>query len=128
MRNFFFNKTKEKTGDREQREQLESDVTEVASQTEESPSCTLADDNEPTQSKENSQEDTSSDTQQTVSQSIPARTCSGQGRSPKTTPVFTPEMLSIKKEEEIAVQNVPEFQDDPSDTDYMPSKCIFLTE
>lgn len=100
----------------------------MASQAEESPPSTPAEDKEPTQNHENLEEDISTETQQTVSQPSPARTHSGQGRPPKTAPVSTQKKVPVKKEEESDVQDAPEFQDDPSDTDYTPSKCIFITQ
>lgn len=123
----FFNKPKEKPGDGEQRDELDSDLTEVASQAEESPSSTPADDKKPTQNPENLKEDISAETQRTLSQPNPARTQSWRRRPPKTTPLSTQKKVSVKKEEESAALDVPEFQDDPSDTDYTPSKDIFIT-
>lgn len=123
----FFNKPKEKPGDGEQRDELESDLTEVASQAEESPPSTPADDKKPTQNPENLKEDISVETQKTLSQPNPARTQSWRRRPPKTTSVSTQKKVSVKKEEESAALDVPEFKDDPADTDYMPSKDIFIT-
>lgn len=119
---------KEKPGDGEQRDELESDLTEVASQAEESPPGTPAEDKMPTQHQENLKEEITAEPQKTLSQPSPARTQSWRRRPPKTTPVSTQKKVSVKKEEESAAQEVPEFQDDPSDTDYTPSKDIFVTK
>ncbi|XP_051281410.1 zinc finger and BTB domain-containing protein 17 isoform X2 [Dicentrarchus labrax] len=105
----------EKTGGVEQREEPESDLAEVATQAEESPPSTPIEDKEPTQNQEDLKEDISTETKQPVSQPSPARTHSGRGRPPKTTPVSAQKKTSVKKEEESVG-----FQDDPSDTDYTP--------
>lgn len=126
---FLFNKPEEKTGEGEQKEELESDLAEVALQAEESPPSIPTEDNESTQSKDNlseDREDVSTETQQTASQPNPGRIHSGRGRPPKTTPPSAQKKVSVKKEEGNATQDAPEFQDDPSDADYMPSKYIFI--
>lgn len=94
---------------------------------EEIPPSTPTADKEPTQNQENVKEDISAETQQTVCQANPARTHSGRGRPPKTTPLSVQKKISVKKEkEESAAQDAPRFQDDPSDADYTPSKYIFM--
>ncbi|XP_031724577.1 zinc finger and BTB domain-containing protein 17 [Anarrhichthys ocellatus] len=113
----------EKQGEVEQREDLESDLAEVASQAEES-HCTPTEDKKPAQNQENVKEDVSTETQQTVPSPNPARAHSGRGRAPKTTPVSAQKKISVKKEEESAAQDAPVFQDDPSDADYAPKSQL----
>eukprot|EP00064_Thunnus_orientalis_P017431 superscaffoldBa00003701_g17513 len=84
-------------------------------------------DNEPTENKNNlkeDREDVSTETQQTASQPNPSRNYSGRGRPPKTTPVSAQKKVSVKKEEGSATQDAPEYQDDPSDADYMPKSPL----
>lgn len=124
--NFFFTyKPEEKQGEVEQREELESDLAEVASQAEESPSIPT-EDKEPPQNQETVKEDIATETHQTVSKPSPTRTHSGRGRHPKTAPISAQKKIPVKKEEESAAQDAPGFQDDPSDADYAPSKYIFI--
>lgn len=103
----------EKTGEAEQREELESCPAEVASQAKGS---TPTEDEEPTQN----QETTSTETQQTVSQPSPIRTHPSRGRTPKTAPPSVQKKISVKREDDSATQNAPGFKDDPSDADYTP--------
>lgn len=84
-------------------------------------------DKEPTQNQETLKEEIPPETQQPVCQPSPARTHSGRGRPSKTTIVTAQKKTSVKKDEEKAAQNAPGFQDDPSDTDYTPSKDINIT-
>lgn len=123
---FFFNKPEEKPGEGEQREEAESELAEVTSQAEESPPSIPTEDKEPPQNQENLKEDIHPETQQDVCQPSPTRTHSGRGRPPKATPLSAQKKISVKTEEESAAQDVPGFQDDPSDADYTPSKCIFI--
>ena len=123
---FFTNKPDEKQGEEEQKEELESELAEVASQAEESP-IIPTEDKEPTQNQEHLQEDISTQTQQTTLPN-PARTPSGRGRPHKTSPPSAQKKTFVKKEEESAAQDVPAFQDDPSDADYTPSVYIFIEQ
>ncbi|XP_049437010.1 zinc finger and BTB domain-containing protein 17 isoform X2 [Epinephelus fuscoguttatus] len=113
----------DKQGEVDQREELESDLAEVASQAEDSPS-TPTEGKEPTQNLQNLKEHISTETQQTASRPNPARTHSGRGRPAKTSPLSTHKMVSVKEEEECAAQDVPGFQDDPSDADYNPKSQL----
>ncbi|XP_076598099.1 zinc finger and BTB domain-containing protein 17 isoform X1 [Chaetodon auriga] len=113
----------DKPGGGEQREEVENDLAEVASQADESPPSTVTEDKEPT-NQENVKENMSTETQQTVSQPNPARTHSGRGRPPKTTPLSAQKKISVKKEEGSAAQDAPGFQDDPSDSDYTPKSQV----
>lgn len=115
----------EKHGDREQREELESDLADVASQAEENPPSIPTENKEPTQNQDNLKEDISTETQQTISQPCPSRTYSGRGRPPKTTHSSAPKKMPLRKEKENAAQDAPGFQDDPSDADYTPSTYLF---
>lgn len=99
---------------------MESDTTEVTSQAEEKPPKVPAKDQEPAQ---NLTQNISNEEKQTVSQPKPTRTRSGQAHLPKSTPISSQKKLNVK-EEASPVQCLPEFQDDPSDNDYMPSKCM----
>ncbi|XP_034446746.1 zinc finger and BTB domain-containing protein 17 isoform X2 [Hippoglossus hippoglossus] len=98
----------EKTGQSELRLAQESDMAEVAAQAEESASCPITEDKEPTQNQDNLKEDTATETQQTDSQPSPA------AQTPKTEPP------SVEKNIESTAQDTPEFQDDPCDTNYVP--------
>lgn len=120
---FFLNKAEEeKTAEGEQREELESDLADVALQAEESPPTTTAEDNEPTESQEDLREDAPVETQQTVS---PPRTHPGRGRPTKLAPLSAHKKISVKKEDG-DTKSAPEYQDDPSDADYTPSKYTFI--
>lgn len=117
-------KTDEKTGEGEQKEKPDNQLSEVASQAEEQPLNTpVVEDKEPTQSQDDLKEDDSAKTTETVSQPSPTRTHSGRGRPPKSTPPSAQKKVPVKTEEENAV---PGFQDDPSDADYAPSKYKFI--
>ncbi|XP_032377172.1 zinc finger and BTB domain-containing protein 17 isoform X2 [Etheostoma spectabile] len=113
----------EKQGEVEQREELESDLAELASQAEESPNIPT-EDKEPPQNQETVKEDIPNETPQTVSKPSPTRTHSGRGRHPKTTPISAQKKISVKKEGESAAQDAPGFQDDPSDADYAPKSQL----
>ncbi|XP_042337387.1 zinc finger and BTB domain-containing protein 17-like, partial [Plectropomus leopardus] len=113
----------EKQGEEEQKEELESKMSEVATQAEESPS-TPTEEKEPTRNLENLKEDISTETQQAVSRPNPARTHSGRGRPPKTSSLSAQKKISVKREEESAAQDAPGFQDDPSDADYTPKSQL----
>lgn len=121
-----FNTPTDKPGEGEQREELESDLTEVASQAEENPHGNPAEDKTPSLNRNNLEEDVPTETQQTVCQPDPAQTPLVQELSPKTTPALTQKKKPANKEGEGAVQDSLEFQDDPADTDYAPSKYIFI--
>lgn len=95
-------------------------MTEMTSQTEEKPPMVSAKDQEPAQ---NLTQNISNEEKQTVSQLKPTRTLSGQAHLPKSTPISSQKKFSVK-EEASPVQCVREFQDNPSDNDYMPSKCM----
>lgn len=124
---FFFNKPEEKTGDEEQREELESDLAEVATEAEEiPPSTTLTENKEPTENQDGGslKEHIADETQEAVSQPDVASTHSGPHRPQKNTAPPAQKKTSIKKEEERVGEDVPVFQDDPSDTDYTPSTYL----
>ncbi|KAM9855466.1 zinc finger and BTB domain-containing protein 17 [Aulostomus maculatus] len=109
----------EKTGEMQQKVELESDLTEVALQTEESPPQTPAGGNKFTESQENVPAEL------TVSQPNNTTTPSGQGRPLKTTPPSSSlKKITVKTEEDSAAQDAPGFQDDPSDADYTPKSPL----
>lgn len=97
----------------------------MASQAVENPHGNPAEDKTPSLNQNNLEEDVPSETQQTVCQPDPAETPPVQELSPKTTPASTQKKKSANKEGEGAVQDSLEFQDDPADTDYAPSKYMF---
>ncbi|XP_047452776.1 zinc finger and BTB domain-containing protein 17 [Mugil cephalus] len=112
----------EKTGEGEQKEKPDNQQLEVASPSEQHPAPVI-EEKEPTQSQDNLKEDDSVKTVETVSQPSPTRTHLGRGRPPKTSPPAQ-KKVPIKNEEESAVQDVPAFQDDPSDADYAPKSQL----
>lgn len=120
----FFN-SEEKPSDREQGEELESELTDVASQAEGNPPGIPTENKEPRQNQDSSKEDVSTETQQTISQPCTTRTSSGRGRTPKTSLSTAAKKTNLKKEKENAAHDVSEFQDDPSDADYTPSMCLY---
>nr|XP_020468276.1 zinc finger and BTB domain-containing protein 17 isoform X2 [Monopterus albus] len=113
----------EKTGQKE-REELENDLAEVASQAEDSSPSISTEDKEPTQNEDSLKEDSSIETQETVSQPSTTSTYLGRARLPKTTSVFAQKKISVQKEKENASQDASGFQDDPSDADYMPKSQL----
>ncbi|KAF7649299.1 hypothetical protein LDENG_00143720 [Lucifuga dentata] len=108
----------EKRDEEEQR--LQSDLTDAASYAEESPPSSSCQDKVSTANQDSLKEHSSStEVQQTVSDHEPARTQSGRGRTPKNSSISA-QKLTVKREEDGAARDVPEFQDDPSDVDYAP--------
>lgn len=99
----------------------------MPSQAEENPYGNPAEVKTPSLNQNNSEEDVPTETQQTVCQPDPSEIPSVQELSPKTTPASTQKKKSANKEGEGAVQDSLEFQDDPADTDYTPSKYMFIT-
>lgn len=102
----------------------------MALQAEEGPTSIPTEDPEPTGSKvslEEDGEDISNETQPTASQPNPTRNYSGRGRPLKTTPLSAQKKITVKKEEASPAKDRHEFQDDPSDADYIPSKYIFIS-
>ncbi|KAM7410951.1 hypothetical protein PAMA_021085 [Pampus argenteus] len=113
----------EKTGGEEQREELESDLAEVAIKTENPPTIPK-EDNKPTESQDNLTDDVSAETEQTASPPNLTRTNSGQGPPSKTAPLSPQKKVPVKTDERSATQDASEFQDDPSDADYMPKSPL----
>lgn len=95
---------------------------EVASPVEESPSCATVEDEQPEENQDNV--DICTERQETTPQASPAKTNSGRGRPPKTTPLSAQKTTPVEKEGGSDEQDAPGFQDDPSDTDYTPSKSL----
>lgn len=120
----FPNDSEEKQGNREQREELESDLADEASHAEENPPSISTEDKDATENQVSLKEDISSEIQQTASQ--PARPYSGRGRPPRTTASSASKKVLVKKDVEKEARDAPGFQDDPSDTDYAPSKYLFI--
>lgn len=111
---FFLNQ--DKAVDVEQKEEVEIDVTEVVSQTEDGhhPSVS-AEDPEPKQPQENV--NPPAETQPPVSEAAsPTSTLEPKEKS-ESTPASSQKTLFVKKEEKVG-----ESCDDPSDSDYMPSR------
>lgn len=98
----------------------------MASQAEENPQGDHAENKTPSLNRNNLEEDVPTETQQTVCQPDRAETPPVQELSPETTPASTQKKKSANKEDEGAVQDSLEFQDDPADTDYAPSKYMFI--
>lgn len=122
----FLLKTDAKAGEVDQKAALENPLSEVPSEAEvcPPPPCTPVQENEPMQSQPEATNSISAEMHQTVSQPNPTRTPSGRGRPPKTTSSSAQKKVSVKREEETAVQDAPAFQDDLSDADYTPSNYI----
>lgn len=89
----------------------------------ENPDGNPAEGKTPSLNRNNLEEDVPAETEQTVCQPDPSETV--HELSPKTTPASTEKKKSANKEGEGAVQESLEFQDDPADTDYAPSKYMF---
>ncbi|XP_029012770.1 zinc finger and BTB domain-containing protein 17 [Betta splendens] len=114
----------EKHSDREQGEELENELADVACQAEANPPTSPAENKEPKEIQDSSKEEISTETEQTISQPCSTRTLSGRGRTHKTTPSTAPKKMNLKKEKDNAAQDAPEFQDDPSDADYTPKSPL----
>lgn len=117
-----FNTPDEKTGEGEQKEETDSQLSDLASQAEECPPSIPTEDKEAIQSQDILEEELSAETQKPVSQPKPTRTHTGRGRPPKTSSLLTQKKTSVKNEEENGALDAPAFQDDPADADYTPSK------
>ncbi|XP_061592650.1 zinc finger and BTB domain-containing protein 17 [Cololabis saira] len=102
----------EKLGDGEEKEDIETHLSEVAAKAEETPPSIPADDQNPAESQDGVNQDDSVETQQTDVQPAPGK----RGRPPKTTLLSAQKKASLKREDESAKP----FQDDPSDADYTP--------
>ena len=113
--------TDEKTGEIEQKDDIENQLSEVAAKAEESPPSSPLVTQKATQSQDGLNQDVSDETQQTVSQPNPGRTHPNRGRPPKTTLLSAQKKTPLKKDERTQL-----FQDDPSDVDYTPSKCPLM--
>lgn len=120
----FFNTLEDKETDKEQSEELPSDLADVASQAEDSIPNPASKEKEPTLNEESLKEDIFTESQQTVPQSCPSRTYSGRGRPPKTA-LVSHHKKSLIKEKVNAARDAPRFKDDTSDTDYTPSGSLF---
>lgn len=121
---FFFSLTEEKTGETgesQQKDDIEDQLSEVAAKAEEPPPSSPSEAQKATQSQDGLNQDESVETQQTASQPPPGRTHPNRGRPPKTAQLSAQKKTSLKKEE-----SAQPFQDDPSDVDYTPSKYVFV--
>ncbi|XP_041859879.1 zinc finger and BTB domain-containing protein 17 [Melanotaenia boesemani] len=108
-----------KTGEREQKGDTETDLSEVAAQAEECPPTTSKEDCEDSQSQESLNKNISADTQQNISKPNPPEAHLSRGRPPKTTLLSAQKKSSVKEDESTAHDAIG-FQDDPSDADYTP--------
>lgn len=122
---YLFYKLKDKPGDGEQKEEVEIDVTEVMSQTEDSHRSTSPEDQEPKQPQENI--DPSAETQHVVYQATSTKSNIEPEEKTQSALASPQKTVSVKKEDSSTVQVVPECCDDPCDTDYMPSKNISVS-
>lgn len=106
----------------EQKEEVEIDVTEVVSQTEDGPPSVSAEDQEPKESREDV--NPPAETQPPVSEATSPRSNLEHEEKSQSALASSPKILSVKKEDASTIQVVPESCDDPSDIDYMPSRNI----
>lgn len=107
----------DKPGDVEQKEEVEIDVTEVVSQTEDGHPSVSAEDPEPKQPQENG--NPPAETQPPFSEATSPRSTLEPKEKSEATLASSQKTLFVKKEEKGG-----ESCDDPSDTDYMPSRNI----
>lgn len=112
----------DKPADVEQKEEVEIDVTEVVSQTEDSPPSISAEDPEPKQPPETG--NPGAETQPLVPTAAPLGSNLEPEQKSQSALASSQKTLSVKKEDANTVQDVPGSCDDPSDTDYMPSRNI----
>lgn len=119
---FFFLTNQDKPADVEQKEEVEIDVTEVVSQTEVGHPSVPAEDPEPKQPQENV--NPPAETQSPVSEATSPRSNLEPEEKSQSALASSQKTLSVKKEDSSTAQVVPESSDDPSDTDYMPSRNI----
>lgn len=124
--NSVFNTPDEKTGEGEQKEETDSQLSDLASQAEECPRSIPTEDKETIQSQDILEEELSAKTQKPVSQPKPTRTNTGRGRPPKTSHLLTQKKTSVKNKEESGALDAPALQDDTADADYILSKYIFI--
>lgn len=111
----------DKAGEGELKEELDSHLTEVASEADECSLIAPMEDEEPPQSQDSENNDASSQTQPTVSQPDSPKTPPGRGRPPKASSLSAQKKILVKKEAQHTAQDTPAFQDDPSDADYTPT-------
>lgn len=116
----YFFTNQDKPADVEQKEEVEIDVTEMVSQTEDGHPGVSAVDPEPKQPQENT--NPPSETQPPVSEATSPRSNLEPEEKSQSALASSQKTLSVKKEGASTVQIVPERCDDPSDTDYMPSR------
>lgn len=110
----------DKPADVEQKEEVEIDVTEVVSQREDDQPSVSAEDPEPKQTQENIKPP--AETQPPVSEATSPRSNLEPEEKSQSALASSEKTLSVKKEDANIVQVVAESCDDPSDTDYMPSR------
>ncbi|XP_028309783.1 zinc finger and BTB domain-containing protein 17 [Gouania willdenowi] len=112
----------EKPGELEPKEELDNQLSEVASQVEELPTEPPVEKMEVSQSEEISNEEVSTEAESTVSQTTPTKTPVGRGRPSKNNDQPASKKMICKKNEASSVKSASAFQDNPSDSDYTPSK------
>lgn len=115
---FFTNQ--DKPADVEQKEEVEIDVTEVVSQTEDGHPSVSAEDPGPKHPRETV--NSLAETHPPVTEATSPRSNSEPEETSQSTVAISQKTISVKKEDSSTVQVVPESCDDPSDTDYMPSR------
>lgn len=120
---YFLSLFLDKPADDCQKEEVEIDVTEVMSQTEDSHNSVSAEEQEPKQPQENV--NPSAETQTSVSQATSTRSKIEPEEKSPSAPDSSQKTLPVKKEGASTAQVVPECCDDPCDTDYIPSKNIY---
>lgn len=98
-------------------------MTEVMSQTEDSHPSASVEDQELSQPQEN--KNPSSETELPVSQATSTTSSNLEPEEKSQSPLASyQQTVYVKKEDVTSVQVVPESCDDPSDTDYTPSKSV----
>lgn len=120
---FYFFTNQDKPADVTQKEEVEIDVTEVVSQTEDGHPSVSAEDPEPKQPQENVNPP-AAETQPPVSEATSPRSNLDPEEKSQSALACSQQTLAVKKEDASTSQVVPESGDDPSDSDYIPSRNI----
>lgn len=118
----YFLTNQDKPADVEQKEEVEIDVTEVVSQTEDGHPSVSAEDPGPKHPRETV--NPPAETQPPVTEATSPRSKLEPEEKSQSALALSQKTLSVKKEDASTVHVVPESCDDPSDTDYMPSRNI----
>uniref|UniRef100_A0A674P3V5 Zinc finger and BTB domain containing 17 n=1 Tax=Takifugu rubripes TaxID=31033 RepID=A0A674P3V5_TAKRU len=112
----------DKPADGEQKEEVEINVTEVISQSEDSHPSRSPEEQEPKEPQENT--DPSAETEQPVSQATSNKSNIEPEESSNSALASPQKAASVKKEDSCTVQVVAECYDDPCDSDYLPKSQL----